>query len=261
MKGAAPVAMPFELLGVVHLVRPAGRTAHTLEALRAGIADATVASLFMHVRQPLLRYAALGVAPADDFSHWVDGTVQDRETAERLSFAVQDHGADAEGLRVALLAVLGGLSGKTRRSGSVPEEGAFVFLEADSVTVRAGGTAGNCAELVEHLTRLGPSVLFYHLIEQPWLAPDRASLVEWVRACGDARLADWLAESGRSGRPLEELRVRLTRHWRRRGLAARVARAATAPEDVRRDHAQRAVTTLVRRIQRPENADDTDPGA
>src|SRR5438132_8977059 len=114
---------PFPLLGVVHLVRPAGRTARDLESLRAGIAEASVQSLFYHAYQPLLRTTAASDAPPDDFSAWVNGVVQDRETAERLSFAIQDRSSSAAELRSALVEVLEALPEKTRRARDAPEEG------------------------------------------------------------------------------------------------------------------------------------------
>src|SRR5436190_19596404 len=84
---------PFQLSSVIHLIRPAGRAARHLEDLRQGLADASPACLFNHTLQAQLRHAASDIMPPDDFSSWVDGVVQDRETGERLSFAVQHHGA------------------------------------------------------------------------------------------------------------------------------------------------------------------------
>ncbi len=89
---------------------------------------------------------------------------------------------------------------------------------------------------------------FYHLIEQPWLAPERPSLVDWVRAAGDQRLVEWLEEAGESGRPLEELRRRTTRRWKQSRLGRRVAEAALRSEEERREAGHEAVLGLVRRI-------------
>ena len=85
----------FELFGVVHLVRPAGRTAHDLEELRQGIGEASPESLFYHAHGPQLRHPEADEPHPDDFSAWVNGVVQDRETAERMSFAIQQRGSSA----------------------------------------------------------------------------------------------------------------------------------------------------------------------
>ena len=113
----------------------------------------------------------------------------------------------------------------------------------------------------QHLSETNPSVLFYHLIEQPWLSPDDPSLPSWVRKCGDGRLAQWLDEAPVAGRPLEDLRRRLLRRWRQRQLGRRITDAARVPESARREEARRAVAGLVRRMTRPEDSSDAGSGS
>lgn len=238
----------FELLSVVHLVRPAGRSAHHLEALREGIAQATPSTLFLHSHHHRNRHPAVDELPLDDFSSWVHGVVQDRETAERLSFAVQNRAGSAEELREGLLHVLESLPLKSRESRDAPEEGDFVFLDFESVTVPTGRVITSPQELVAHLSDCNSSVLFYHLIEQPWLDPERHSLAAWVRDQGNPRLAGWLEQAGLSGRPLESVRKQLVRRWRQSSLGRRLADAALEPESDRRAEARRAVAGLVRRM-------------
>lgn len=250
MSDVAPVA--FELFGVVHLVRPAGFAAANLEELRGGLDRATPTSLFHHAFEATLRHPAAAERPPDDFSHWVSAVVQDRETAERLSFAVQSGANCASELRGALIEVLDTVPERERIERDAPEGGEFVFLEMESVPLETGWAVGDCEALMERLAEADPSVLFYHLIEQPWLEPDLPSLVTWSRGAGEAKLAGWLIESAHDGRPLEDMRRRLLQRWKRSHLSRRLAEATLVPEQQRREAGRRVISSLVRRIQRPE---------
>lgn len=239
---------PFELSSVVHLVRPAGLSAHDLDQLREGLARATPSSLFLHTVQPIMRHPAGDTLPPDDISSWVNGVVQDRETAERLAFVVSDRGAEPTPLRAGLLEVLDSIPQAKRVQRDAPEGGDFVFLDLESVAVGTGVFVDDGEGLMAGLAEADASVWFYHLIQQPWLAPDLPSLMDWVRATGDERLLAWLEEASASGRPLEEMRRRLVRRWRQSRLGRRVADASHRTEDERREAGREAVIGLVRRI-------------
>lgn len=252
---------PFELLSVVHLVRPAGRTARNLEELRQGIAQASPTTLFLHAIQHQLRHPAADEPHPSDLSGWMNGVVQDRETAERLAFAIENGGSTPAELRAALLEVLDAIPERTRLQRDAPEEGEFVFLEMESVTVPTGRVVHDVDELMVHLAETNASVLFYHLVEQAWLDPDSPALAAWVRARGEPRLAELMEEPGLAGRPLEQVRRRLLRRWRRGSLGRRIAEAAAIPENARREQGRQAMADLVRRMIPPETPDDDRPGS
>ncbi len=242
----------YELLSVVHLVRPTGERARDLEQLRAGIARASHAALFHHTLQCQLRDPAADELPPDDFSGWVNGVVQDRETAERISFAVQNRNGSADELRAALLEILSSIPEPMRAARSAPPAGEFVFLAIESVAVPTGVSVQDGAELIEALAVADASVCFYHWVEQPWFSTGRASLAEWATRRGEPRLAEWLGECAASGLPIEANRRRLLQRWRRSRLGRHVTEAAGAPEDVRREAGRDAVARLVRRMTRAE---------
>ena len=241
---------PFELVSVVHLVRPSGHRAGNLEELRVGIERADAASLFYHTIQGPLRQpdSSSGGLPQDDFSAWANGVLQDRETAERLSFAVQGHGGSEAELRQALLEALASVSEKERRERAAPAESALVFLTSESVRVPVGVSAYDADELVEALTAAGPDVWFHHLVEEPWYQDGVVPIARWAQSLGEARLANLLEEESRAGHGLEEMRRRLMRRWRQSRLHGRIAAAAAATEDERREAGRAAVAGLVRRI-------------
>jgi hypothetical protein len=245
---------PFELTAVVHLVRPAGRTARNLEQLRAGIETVDERGLFFHTLQGLLRQPAAEDPQADDLSAWVNGVVQDRETAERLAFAVQAGGTLPGALRAALLRVLESVPEKARLARDAPEGGDFVFLSADSVQVPTGALAGEPLELLERLAEADASVWFYHLYEEPWFAAGECTLTRWLRGCGGERLAAVLEECAAEALPLAGLRRRALGRWRRGQIGRRVAHAAGRPEEERREAGHEAIAGLVRRLRRTDGA-------
>jgi hypothetical protein len=243
------VVEPFELTSVVHLVRPAGRSARDLEELRSGLAEVPARSLFFHTVQGLLRNPAAEDPPPDDLSAWVNGVVQDRETAERLAFVVQSHATSSEALRAALLEVLDGIPPKARGVRDAPAGGEFVFLAADSVAIPTGARAAGPRELFDLLADADPGVWFYHLFEEPWFGQGATPLTGWLRAGGAERSALRVEECVAEGLPLGALRRRLLGHWRRSELRRRVAHAAGRPEEERRQAGRAAVAGLVRRLR------------
>jgi hypothetical protein len=237
----------YPLLSVVHLIRPIGVRAGTLAELHAAVAGAEPRTLFYHTRHGRLRHPVGDEAAPDDFSAWINGVLQDREIAERVSFAVQSTNS-AEELRAALLEVLAGIP-ESRASMRAHEGGELVFLTLESVTIPTGARPSTGRELVHGLAAADDSVWFYHLIEQPWF-PDGPTVFEWTESIGEPRLAQWLVEDASSGLPLGTLRRQLLRRWRQSRLSRRVSEAALAPEDERREAGHDAVARFVRRITR-----------
>jgi hypothetical protein len=248
----------FELTSVVHLVRPAGARARNLESLRLWIAEATAATLFYHTVQCPLRRPDSSEPPPDDLSTWVAGVVQDRETAERLAFAVQGRSGSAADLRDALLEVLKSIPDRDRFSRAVPPESEFVLLAAESVAIPTGVIARDGESMMTALADAEPGVWFYHLIEQPWYSPGPAPIVRWARERGEETLAKVLDEASRGGRGLAEMRRRALKRWSQGRLRARVAAATHASEDERREAGRAAVAGLVRRMTRVETPEDSE---
>ena len=243
----------FPIRCVVHLVRPTGTRATTLEELRHAILEASDASLFHHGLQYQLRNPASKELPPDDLSAWVGGVVQDRGTAERLSFAVSSHNHHPGELRPALVKVLDDVPSSQRTSRAVSDEGAFVFLENEPVTLLTGVEVRSGAETIEALASADVSTWFYHVVEQPWFATDRPTLHEWLEQHGERKLAQWMADVSTSGLPIEAARERLLRRWRNSHLGRRLGDAAEMPDEVRREAGREVVGRLVRRMRKLES--------
>lgn len=241
---------PFELSGVVHLVRPAGIEVSDLEQMRVALERVPERSLFHHTASRLLRHPASEELPPDDLSGWVAGVVQDRETAERMLFAAEGARSSAS-LRDALIKVLNAVPEKMRTAHDSPPGGEFVFLVAESVPIPTGELVRDGRELIDRLAAADASVWFYHLIEEPWMTPGAAPLDSWLRGLGQADLADYLLDSAHTGRPLEDIRRRVLRRWRFTRLRERVAAAAHSTDKERSEAGREAMSRLVRRMNRP----------
>jgi len=245
-----PEAFPIRC--VVHLVRPTGTRVTTLEELRQAILEASDASLFYHCVQYQLRNPAGKELPPDDLSGWVGGVVQDRTTAERMSFATSSHNRHPGELRPALVSVLEDVTLSQRTSRMADAEGAFVFLEVQPVTLPTTISVMDDEQTVEALTQGDVSAWFYHVIEQPWFATDRPTLHEWLERHGEERLASWLRELADAGLPIDAARERLLRRWRNSHLGRRLGDAAEMPDEMRREAGREVVGRLVRRMRKLE---------
>lgn len=247
------VSNGFELRTVVHLVRPWGEPVHDLEQLRAALDRVPADVLFHHTVQVQLRDPAALELPSDDFSAWVAVVVQDRESAERISFAVQSHNSSADEVRTALREALDSVPGAERGNRRAPAEGAFQLLAAESLAVPTGTVVQDSEELVVALVTADPGVWFRHVIEEPWFGAGESPLIDWLTSRGESRLAGWLRDAAFAGQAIERARDRLMRRWRQSHLARRLAEASGSPEDVRREAGRDAVARLVRRVTRPES--------
>ena len=239
----------FELYGVVHLIRPAGIEVVDLEQLRVALERVPERSLFHHTAGRLLRHPASDELPPDDISNWVAGVVQDRQTAERMSFAAES-ARSSEALRNTLIEVLCSVPEKMRTAHDSPPGGEFVFLLAESVPIPTGDIAQDPRDLIHRLAAADSSVWFYHLVEEPWMTPGEAPLESWLRRYGAPHLAESLFEAAHTGRPLGDIRRRVLRRQRFTRLRERVAAASHSTEKERSEAGREAVTRLVRRINR-----------
>ena len=245
---------PFEIESVVHLVCPTGDLARNLEDLRAAIARAPERSIFWHVTGGQRREPWCEELAPDDFSAWVGAVVQDRVTAERLSYAVQSQRGSPEALRATLLDTLESVSENQRRAHAAPEGGEFPMLTIESVPVPTGYVAHDPESLDDAMAAADAGAWFHHVVEEPWLGAGGPRLGEWLRAQGATRLAAWYEDLASSGLPLETMRRRLLQRRRRTALRRRLSEAAAHAAAERQEATRAAVENLVRRIRRSRGA-------
>jgi hypothetical protein len=241
------VTEPFELTGVVHLVRPVGERLGDLASLRTSLNRLPERALFHHTRYRLLQTPDMGELPPDDVSAWVGGVLQDRETAERMSYVADAGGDSPESLRRGWSDVLDALPERTLATRVAPAGGELVVLASEAVPVRCNVVVNHAGELMEALANADASVWFWHLVEEPWSVRGSGALVEWLRATGETRLAAWFAQVMRSGRPLGGMRRSLVRRWRLSRIGGRLADASHQTADERERAGHDAIVRLTRR--------------
>jgi hypothetical protein len=250
----AEAVRPFSLSGAVYLERVAGEFATDLEELREALERAPLEVLFLHTQLPRLAAVDSAGIANDDFSHWVGAVVQDAETAERMSFALQHCGAGAEPLRAALLETLAFRPESERRRRRAPPGGEFVFRAADAVALPTGVALASARDVREHLGRADLTVWFHHLVAEPWLQPETFSLFAWLEEAGERELLETLRDEAESGRAIRGVRDRLLRRWRRRDLGQRIIDAAGQSAASRREAGRATAASLVRRLIPPKDS-------
>ena len=261
----APAPAEFQLVSVTHLESPAGRAATSLEALQKGIAEAEPAVLFHHVTRLTIRFSNARDLPANDFARWARTALQDPEAAEHLAFAGSPSLAPLEEVRASLIRTLERIPAR-RRQHEAPEEAAFRFVRAQSVTAPLSAALAEPHDLVTYWPRIDRAALFYHLIEAPVLGPGSARLAEWLRLQGASGLARTAEELAAAGHPLGRLQRDLGSRWRRRLIPNRLVRRLDTSEDRRRAEAHDAIARLAGRLRgAPDRTNhdgaDVDPGA
>jgi hypothetical protein len=255
-------AAEFPLLSVSHLESPAGAMATSLEALQEGIASADPSVLFHHVTRLPIRFANARDLPANDFSRWARTALQDPEAAEHLAFAGAPSLAPLEEVRASLLAALANVPAR-RRGHQAPEETAFRFVRARSVTAPLDLALVEPRDIATHWTLLDRATLFYHLIEAPVLGPETASLIPWLKAHGAPALARTAEELATAGHPLGRLHRDLGTRWRRRLIPERLVQRLESSEERRKAEAREAIARLAGRLRAaPEGrrAGEAEPG-
>jgi hypothetical protein len=241
------VSEPFELTGVVHLVRPVGERLGDLASLRASLNRLPERALFHHTRARLLQTPDGFELPPDDVSAWVGVVLQDRETAERMSYVADAGGESPEALRRGWGEVLDGLPERALATRVAPSGGELVVLASEAVPVRCDVAVSDAGELMEALAEADASVWFWHLVEEPWSVRGPGALVEWLRAGGETRLAGWFVQVMHSGRPIGGMRRSLVKRWRLSGIGGRLAAASRQSPDERERAGHEAIVQLTRR--------------
>lgn len=243
---------PFRFASVTHLASPWGEPVLDLQGLRERAATAPPAVLFTHVLHGRLRRPLDDPAPADDLSTWVAHALQDPETAERLEFALQPPLEGPEPVRARLCAVLDGVGARRRERRAPPGTG-FTLLLTTSIHFALDDDAAPGDDVEQALAGADLATWFLYLLEEPWFADGRSSLLEHLATTGQLRLHDWLREVIETAEPLGRARARLRRRLRTRGLARKVATNTLVPEHVRQASAHDAIVRLARRAARSED--------
>jgi hypothetical protein len=184
---------PFEFWKVAFLVEVTPLRAATLGQLLTGVTLAPEWSLFYHLHQRFFRDPDRLPEYPNDLAAWVDGALGDTVAAERLANLNLFRSADLAAVRREISVVLAERLRENGEGRRAPAGREFIFCQPRLVGFPSGRRARTPAELLAGLRDADSDSIGYHLFA-PKTAPGRVAndFAAWLRACGEASLADEL---------------------------------------------------------------------
>jgi hypothetical protein len=174
-----------------------GQTAQNLRELRDRLGTIHAGSIYHHFWGRLLRAGFGEPEFNNDFANWAHQGLSDRSLAERLSVIDPSNYRDLEALRGELIEVI---EERLFESEWVPwakSEQAFRFVRSFIVVFDTGVRVNEPEHMVEVVSRLSNTSLYYHFIDARSRPPEGVDdLRAWLQGFGDrhsdlvARIAD-----------------------------------------------------------------------
>jgi len=154
----------FQFMTASYVIRINTQRATTLNELRAGLGQASDASIFYHTYQSLARHHFLTEAFSNEFAQWVLAGLNRPQLAERLGgLDVRDYLSLAE-LRADLLRIVAEYCEQHPREVDISGFEPFHFCECAEVTAPLGAPASTLTDFREGLERLSHASLYYHFL-------------------------------------------------------------------------------------------------
>ena len=156
---------PFVFYSTAHIIELTGRSARSLAALRAGIAEVTGSSIFHHTFGALQDRFFAAQRFTSDFARWAVEVLQDWAVAERLALMHPTEFPSIRALRERILQVIDDRLHEGEPPAPAPPGREFHFSQSISLIYPAGYEAATLAELKGGIRRASDRTLFFHLIE------------------------------------------------------------------------------------------------
>ena len=154
----------FQFVTAAYVIRINNQKACTLNELRAGLDQASDASVFYHTFQSLGRHHFLTEGFSNDFAQWVLAGLNRPQLAERLGgLDIRDYLSLAE-LRDDLYRVLGEYCDEHPREAEMSGFEPFYFCECAEITAPLGPEVSTLAEFLRGLEGLSHASLYYHFL-------------------------------------------------------------------------------------------------
>jgi len=154
----------FQFMTASYVIRINNQKACTMNELRAGLDQASDASIFYHTFQSLGRHHFLTEGFSNEFAQWALAGLNRPQLAERLGgLDVRDYLSLAE-LRADLLRVLTEYCGEHPREAEISGFEPFHFCECAEVTAPLGAAANSLTEFRQGLEKLSHASLYYHFL-------------------------------------------------------------------------------------------------
>ncbi len=154
----------FQFVTASYVIRINNQKANTLNELRAGLDQASDASIFFHTFQSLERHHFLTEGFSNELAQWVLTGLNRPQLAERLGGVdVRDYLSLAE-LRGDLRRIVTEYCEEHPREADISGFEPFHFCECAEVTAPLGLEAHTLAEFREGLERLSRASIYYHFL-------------------------------------------------------------------------------------------------
>ncbi len=154
----------FQFMTASYVIRINNQKACTINELRAGLDQASDASIFYHTFQSLGRHHFLTEGFSNEFAQWALAGMNRPQLAERLGgLDVRDYLSLAE-LRADLLRILTEYCGEHPREAEISGFEPFHFCECAEVTAPLGAPATSLAEFRQGLEKLSHASMYYHFL-------------------------------------------------------------------------------------------------
>jgi len=165
--------MPFRIKDCTIITRMGGvDTAVNLRELRERIATCPIECLFHHFCETVVRPTFDDPEFRNDFAVWAARSLRDRVLAERLGVINPYTMCDFELLRETVLDVVDERLSEVATLPWVPHGDEFRFMRAVTVVFDTGLTLNSVNDLIEQVTNLSFSSIYYHFIEARRRTPD-----------------------------------------------------------------------------------------
>jgi hypothetical protein len=179
------VRIPFRFRDAVRLTCPTGESAATLREFRFAVERAAPEVVHHHLRETPLRFAFTVWDYPNDLAIWAAEALENRPLAERLAVLDPFHERDLETLRERILDALDEALDHVQGHFPVPVGREFYFSSSVSVAFDLGIEAGSLEEMLEKLTTVPSTSIFFHLYEARLRTPS-----------GTDDISAWLLENG-----------------------------------------------------------------
>jgi len=158
------VSPGFQFVTASYVIRINNQSAITLNELRAGLDQASDASIFYHTFQSLGRHHFLTEGFSNEFAQWTLAGLNRPQLAESLGgLDVRDYLSLAE-LRADLSRIVAEYCDAHPREAAISGFEPFHFCECEEVTAPLGAPARTLAEFREGLEQLSHASLYYHFL-------------------------------------------------------------------------------------------------
>ncbi len=154
----------FQFVTAAYVIRINNQKASTLNELRAGLDQASDASVFYHTFQSLGQHHFLTEGFSNDFAQWVLAGLNRPQLAERLGgLDIRDYLSLAE-LRNDLYRMLGEYCDEHPREAEMSAFEPFYFCESAEITAPLGPEATTLGQFCQGLEGLSHAALYYHFL-------------------------------------------------------------------------------------------------